>query len=316
MNAYESPRSLRHGVTMVELIIVIAVIVVLMAILLPALASVRKQSLMASSQSNLRQIGHWVELYARDNRDTVLPSQFDYTNNSNTGHVRSVVTIGDLNTGTWSDILWTIHQLGAFTGEVAGPGGTANNAYRFDAPDRWLYDAAGGSFKNPLRSAAVNTRNVDDTVAGALPKPHGVGANERGYPGYFAANDFFNARPDAPPDADGNAPPSAGRWYSMGQIRVPDRSMFLVDSFAGEVIEPEGNPFGYAWDVDAETVEVDFRYGGVCLMLFLDGHVEPQVRWNTLHDLEGCLSSGKISPGRGVRIRDLTARRPELDPCP
>ena len=78
-------------------------------------------------------------------------------------------------------------------------------------------------------------------------------------------------------------------WYATGQIRAPERSMYLVDSPAGEVIQPWKIRYK-RWDQLTnelnEELHVDFRYGTACLMLFLDGHIEPQQEWETLDDLE------------------------------
>ena len=100
--------------------------------------------------------------------------------------------------------------------------------------------------------------------------------------------------------------------------------MYLVDSFAGEVIEDEAEPFqmsivddgggfvpgpggpgGGDQGQEKPPGEVDFRYSDLCLMLFLDGHVDPQGRWDGICDLEG-------PDGRGIRIRNLDERK---GPC-
>jgi hypothetical protein len=80
-----------------------------------------------------------------------------------------------------------------------------------------------------------------------------------------------------------------GRWYSAGQIKAPERSMYLVDSMAGETIDPLPGPFDTG-NPNAngvpQTLEVDFRYSGVCLMLYLDGHNRPEGSWKDLADLQ------------------------------
>jgi len=57
----------RLGFTLIELLVVIAILAVLMALLLPALASARAQSRKAVCISNLHQIGIAVQAYALDN---------------------------------------------------------------------------------------------------------------------------------------------------------------------------------------------------------------------------------------------------------
>jgi prepilin-type N-terminal cleavage/methylation domain-containing protein len=63
-----SPR----GFTLVEVLVVIALIVLLAALLLPALASAKQAGRMAACLSNLRQVGLAVQEYAHDN-DGLIP---------------------------------------------------------------------------------------------------------------------------------------------------------------------------------------------------------------------------------------------------
>ena len=145
-----------------------------------------------------------------------------------------------------------------------------------------------GQVHNPLRSAAANSRDV---ARGTQALPYGNGARERGLPGYFAANNFFN---------DDHLSPTHN-WrgpFTTSQIRQPARSMYLIDSYAGEVIEDDPGPFSLCTG-DLQQTQVDFRYGGVCLVLFLDGHVRPESPWKTLTELE---------QDRGVRVQELTRR--------
>lgn len=309
----------RRGFSLTEMMVVIGVVAVILGLLFPALGAFRRSGLMTKSMSNMRQIGAWMNLYSSDNRDFIVPSQFDYNFTSgcqvNTGYkgkVRSVIQqqpqIGEHHAGTWADILWTVNGLGPFP-ELSPPypDGLGFD-YSYDSPDtefyRWMSRNVGKDFENPLRSAAPNTRNYSKSIHN-LPTPYGAGASEAGYPGYFAANNFFNADCDCQ-DFDGN--PTYQGWYTRGQIRVPERSMYLVDSFAGEVIEDQPEPYlVHAADDFRPTLQVDFRYSNVCLMLFLDSHIESLEPWDELDDLEGGTSD---APGKGLRIRDLTSRTP------
>jgi len=57
----------RRGFTLIELLVVIAIIALLMSILMPALARVRRQAKEAICQSNLRQWGTMFSMYTNDN---------------------------------------------------------------------------------------------------------------------------------------------------------------------------------------------------------------------------------------------------------
>lgn len=282
----------RGGMTLTELLVVMGGIAVLMALLFPALAGVRRSAFMANSMSNLRQVATWMRMYSSDNREFIVPSQFDYSDNLYPGKVRSQFTIGAANKGTWADILWTVNEVGVLPGMV----GPAGHDYRFDSPDETVYEEMGTYHANVLRSAASNSKDLDG--GDGLAKPFGTGAAERGRPGFFAANNFFNADPGSPTFND--ALGSQQGFWTTGQIKAPDRSMYLVDSFAGEVIEDEPEPYLRVAvpPPDPETLEVDFRYSGVCLMLFLDGHVGPEGMWKDLMELQ---------TKRQIRIQNLTS---------
>jgi prepilin-type processing-associated H-X9-DG protein len=319
----KSPTRSGRGFSITEILVVIGVIVVLLGLLVPALAGIRRSGLMAKSMANMRQVGTWMRLYSQDNRDFVVPSRFNYREDGYPGKVRSEThpVLGQKYRGTWADILWTVFEIGVFP-EAAG---TLQHDYRYDSPDGLFYGQAvsgspgenyGRGFDNPLRSAAANSRNTYTSSAN-LATPYGAGASEAGLPGYFAANNFFNADAEATHPLTG-APLDNANWYTNGQIRTPERSMYVVDSFAGETIEPETAPYQVAESGfsggggSTPPYQVDFRYSGQCLMLFLDGHVEPVGEWDEICDLEGC-------GGRGIRIRALTARTltaGECPPCP
>ena len=292
-------RPRRRGLTLVEIMAVIGIIVVLLAILLPGLATVRRSGEQAASQANIRQIHTYMTGYSTDNREFVVPSSFDYREARFPGKVRqnsprsaepnlgpedggTFPTGSFENVGAWSDILWAYADSPAILDvEVPGSFGTQYN-YRYDSPDRFVYDSQPG-FDTVFRSKAKNTKGAGGNQA----TPFGTGslASEKGQPGYFAANDFFRVEADS------------DNWYTNAQIRVPTRSVYLIDSYAGETIEP--GPEGFGSEQFVTPNQVDFRYiGDTALILTLDGGIKSE---STFLDFE------EFSE-RPYRVRNLDQR--------
>ncbi len=290
-----------RGFTLVEAMVVVAIIAALVGLLLPALGILRRNAQLATSQSNMRTIGALITAYSLDNKDHVLPSQFDYRNADGTARPGSVRTaspagtnppVGQLGRGTWTDILWTVGKFGPLVPSLSEQSPSPDWDYRYDSPDYYAYLAEGTVSVNPFRSQAELQRAMPtDGASEALPFGQGASIREQGQPGYFAANDFFNSIA-----AEG------GRWYTNSMIRLPASSLYAIDSRAGEVIRPPVSTGMNQWEAESlrrwtpvdsadpsapkQYCEVEFRYvGELCCVLYLDSHVGTLSKWSNFAEL-------------------------------
>lgn len=287
--------------SLVEILAVVGIIAVLIAILLPGLAVVRRNAIWANSQSNLRNISTFLNAYAQANRETIIPTGFDYTSQATDPRVRvrtpsppgTVMPVGAERVGSWTDIMWMDAKLGPFVNLSMNDEGTAQVSsydYAFDSPDRVFYESNEGYSGNVLRSTAENTNFAGTSTSEAWPFGAGSRDIEKTQPGYFAGNPFFDQRPS------GFNP---GQWWATGQIKRPSQSVYCLDSYGGEVFPVTGDPN----DPNSFALPaVDYRYvGKVCLMLFLDGHVASEPEFETLRELE---------EERQIRFLNLDQQKP------
>lgn len=74
--AFASKMRRASGFTLVELLVVMAVVAILAAILLPALAAAKERTRPIVCLNNLKQIGVAINLYANDHEDFLLPAEY------------------------------------------------------------------------------------------------------------------------------------------------------------------------------------------------------------------------------------------------
>ena len=67
----------RHGFSLIELLVVIGIIAILIAILGPALSGARRQAKKVQCQTQLRELGHALQLYQNANGGWLYPCDKD-----------------------------------------------------------------------------------------------------------------------------------------------------------------------------------------------------------------------------------------------
>src|SRR5947207_2112985 len=63
----------RPGFTLIELLVVLGIVALLLALLMPALSRSRRQAQALVCQSNLRQLGHMLQIYSGENGGWLFP---------------------------------------------------------------------------------------------------------------------------------------------------------------------------------------------------------------------------------------------------
>lgn len=350
----------QRAFTIVEILVVVGIIALLIGLLIPTLNAVRGNALRAGSMANMKQTFLLMQSYAQANRDTIVPSAFD--NSAATVSVKAKPRsetnppTGQQYKGTWADILWTDAGFGpiaieAIDSDDTGAPVVSEYQYRFDNPDDMLYDKLDGYEKSPFRSKAqaknmyttyeefipARPMSLDDDIA---TNKLGSNALSKGVPGQFAANNFFDSRTASRINTNHRYDAPKGPYFTFGEMVRPEISAYLIDSSAGETIDPVDSTDGGVLTIrplnceltdggiDSDSGEstqvslgqIDFRYPGeTCLLLLLDGHVQAETKWESIFELEGGANdrndngtfkdtTAGSDPGRGIRFRHLDMR--------
>ena len=93
---------MRRGFTLVELLVVIAVIALLIGVLVPALSGARKAGLLAADQSNLRQLAVGMLARAASNGGELCTGAWDNSNKRSAGPIDSKGWVADLVLGEYA----------------------------------------------------------------------------------------------------------------------------------------------------------------------------------------------------------------------
>lgn len=124
-----------RGFTLIEVLVVVAIIALLVAILIPSLKAAREQAKRVDCASNLHQIGVGVNLYSNAHKDD-LPVLYRTTSAFTTYYVRSG-SLGTVNLGLIANARYAANEPQLFY--CTGQSRVENASLTFNGPDNQWY---------------------------------------------------------------------------------------------------------------------------------------------------------------------------------
>lgn len=285
MSEFEMKNVKRKGFTLIEMLVVIAIITIIAAILFPVFASAREKARQTTCASNMKQIGVAVTMYAQDYDEMIVPS--------------AIGTAG-VNLVAWPSLLMPyLKSAGVFVcpdaddsikpydskyisytataqknppdalyqGLHAGTTGSSDGA---DGSDSWLCQVPLLTYSRNL-IATTKSNPWDAIIAGR------VCNNGKTYPNFVDYTSNFKS---------GWVGSGTTTSITLAQVACPESTIHIVDGMAGGPAGTSAATFltyggrfrGIQQDIrtdlfmDAADSKVCPRHNGGFVILFGDGH--------------------------------------------
>lgn len=219
----------RDGFTLVELLVVVAIIALLIAILLPSLGSARESAKSATCLSYLRTFGSAFEIYAKQNDEVRCSGAFDYLRDGDVRKIGWVADVVKLKVGVPGKMLcptnrFTINEKVADYTGAAATGGANANRHPGGTPTVPIVPVG-------LQSAEFWTQGFNTNYASTWQFVRGDPTADDGYGADGVPSGTPGGDPSkCPLDGDG---PLNEKHLTSGSV-TPDRVALLGDSRAGD----------------------------------------------------------------------------------
>ncbi|MEI8197193.1 MAG: type II secretion system protein [Phycisphaerae bacterium] len=265
--------ALRRGFTLVELLVVVAILIILIGILVPSLSQVREQARTTVCLSNLRQWGLALQMYTVDHHGG-LPQE---------GEIGTVHDLPGGNTGpgnrypgAWYNTLPPYVNLPRYRDIYDG---TVNHG----AADS-SNSATGAVYRdNSIWFCPSRLRHGGENLVHGVPPDYPKNSHSGKNSFHYAVNDVLNGcgtndyteRSGYWPDTDWEDRHS-GRWMNAGRFSMPGETVYLAEPM---YCVPACRPVSAANSLMISRQ----RHLGKSNLLFLDAHAQTY-RAEELHD--------------------------------
>ncbi|MBQ9338514.1 MAG: prepilin-type N-terminal cleavage/methylation domain-containing protein [Lentisphaeria bacterium] len=263
--------------TLIELLLVVAIIAILAGMLLPALNNARRAARAAACQGNIKQVGGVILQYALDNQDIIVPAHLPLSNTDKKYVKRGFVHPGKVNQCPWT--WWTLSWFGVKSYDLHSSDGDMRYTM---IPRKWA--------KSFMQCPGIPELPYVKDSKGKLTSYRYINNISYGMPTFIGGGPDYNSN---------GANVKKFPWKFSGLKRAAERAL-LVDSvnssLATKTSDTSGlkvqgtyvvaNAYMGQWYISTR------RHGGKANIVFADGHVASVTRGIINKELAKSYGSG------------------------